>query len=189
MSYLPSVYLSLRKISPTLRKVLNSELDLSLVLKDEPYCEIPLKGKQLKHVICHYGAYTLNSWPMKGVVLNLVLLPDPAEDDYSRYEEHLQAFVLGKCCDCSRKHRFYMVYTEVWIEAWPNVEEVRLWAALRLEQNPGHLHCCLCLECLVKRLKRPLDPKDFMERDLNDWVRKAFEEGGLANVLDKAFSL
>lgn len=70
-----------------------------------------------------------------------------------------------------------MVRDEVWFQAWPTYREDRelLQRTAKAREMQIEAVCYLCLECLEKRLGRPLVIEDFEDVPLNKGVFFGYE--------------
>ncbi len=90
--------------------------------------------------------------------------------------EQLIRAVKGWCWDCGERVPNYLVYNEVWDQAWPKHQKIGVTKLERLKEaatkqfperprsphsNRVHVRVYLCFGCLELRLKRRLKITDF----------------------------
>lgn len=90
------------------------------------------------------------------------------------------------CYDCKGYAEFYMVKRHVWLQAWPDYEELRADILERRKaclKNPElaapvHRFLLLCFSCLEKRLGREMVADDFdLDLCVNEPIRLGIRIG------------
>lgn len=106
-------------------------------------------------------------------------------------DQYQEPPVPWMCFDCSEYGGDYWVRSETWLAAWPSYQAHRIALVRRLYPDAetrrtmgreGRHVLLLCLDCLSRRLGRPLVTSDFdLSMPVNRPIRVGIEMGRVAS--------